>query len=305
MADLDLAAAQLHQHIAGLHEKVLHTIAQGEHVKGAIEGARGRIEAHHAEVEARASALRSSVHERRHQVEGAVQSFLDAAHQLGDQSVEARDQITGFLHDAHQELQALHEHTEGEIQPALDEVLHHVKSVHESFGERIAAMQDELGGVVDDAHDFLTVETTQHLADLEAQVDEGHEEVRSLIRDQLAPQIQQPVDDYVARLGSLGSDLQERVAGSRTALHESTSAALQEMLTQFSQHSDTAQQFAQQVDGVMGTLKETIDAGGTAVAQGKEVVETGVDTTSAGLQAVVDTLDELKEFLSRFSFVSI
>ena len=37
----------------------------------------------------------------------------------------------------------------------------------------------------------------------------------------------------------------------------------------------------------------------------QEVVETGVDTANAGLQAVIETLDELKEFLSRFSFVSI
>jgi hypothetical protein len=56
---------------------------------------------------------------------------------------------------------------------------------------------------------------------------------------------------------------------------------------------------------VMETLKETIDAGGTAVAEGKEVVETGVETANAGLQAVIDTLEELKEFFSRFSFVSM
>jgi hypothetical protein len=113
------------------------------------------------------------------------------------------------------------------------------------------------------------------------------------------------VEDYLAQLSSLGTQLQERVAGSSAALHEGTAQAMQEMLVQFSQHSDVAQQFAQQVDGVMGTLKETIDAGGTAVAEGKEVVETGVDTTSTGLKAVIDTLEELKEFFSRFSFVSM
>lgn len=166
-------------------------------------------------------------------------------------------------------------------------------------------MQDELGSLVGETHDFLAVETTQHFAELKAEIEQAHEEVRTLIRDHLIPAIQQPVDDYLARLDLAGTQLQERVASSSTALHEGAAAAMQEMLIQFSQHSDVAQQFAQQVDGVMETLQETIDAGGTAVAEGKEVVETGVETASVGLQAVIDTLEELKEFFSRFSFVSM
>jgi paraquat-inducible protein B len=288
-----------------MQERVAQTISQGEHVKSAIDGARGQIEARYAEVEGRASALRATVQEHRQRVASALQTFFDAAHELGDRSVEAREQITAFLHDAQQDLQALHEHTEGEIQPALDEVLHHVKSVHESFGDRIAAMQEELGTVVGETHDFLTVETPQHLAELKAQVVEGHEEVRALIREQLMPSIQQPVDEYLTQLDALGAHLQERVASSRSTLQESTSATMQEMLEQFAQHSDVAQQFAQQVDGVMETLKESIDAGGTAVATGEEVVQTGVDTANAGLKAVIGTLEELKEFFSRFSFVSM
>jgi DNA repair exonuclease SbcCD ATPase subunit len=305
MADLDAAAAQLQQHIGTLHERVTHTIAQGEQTRSAIDAARGRIEEHYGEVSARATALRASVQERRQHVEGAMQSLYDAAQQLGADSVHAKEQIAGFLQDTHQELQALHDHAEGDLQPALDELLQHARSVHESFGERIAAMQDELGGVVNDAHQFLTVDTTHHLAELKAQVDQGHEEVRTVIRERIRPQLQHHVDDYLDTLASAGNHLQEKVEDNRSRLKETTAAAMQEMLTQFAQHSDTAQEFAHQADDVMSTLKGAIDTGGDAVANGEEVVQTGVDTTSVGLKAVVETLGELKEFLGRFSFVDI
>ena len=305
MAALDVVGAQLQKHIEGLHETVQLTIAQGEHARSAVDAARARIEEHYAQVETRAVALRTAVEERRQHVETTLQTFYDAAHQLGDDSVAAREQISGFLHEAGQDLQALHEHVEGELQPALDEVLQHAKSVHESVGERLTSMQDEIGSVVDDSHDLLAVDTPHHLAEVKAQVDQAHEEVRSLIQDHLMPQIQQQVEACQGRLDELHAHLQDRIASSSATLHEGAASSLHEMMTQFTQHSDAAQQFAQQVDGVMGTLKEAIDTGGTVVADGKQVVETGVDTTSAGLKAVVDTLDELKDFFSRFSFVQI
>jgi len=305
MADLDTAAAQLQKHIEDLHEKVAHTISQGEQARSAIDAARGRIEEHYGEVTARAGAVRAAAQEHKHRVEGALQSFYDAAQQLGSDSVHAKEQINGFLQDTHQELQALHGHVDGELQPALDDALQHVRSVHESFGERMTALQEDLGSVVNDAHDFLAVDTTHHLAELKTQVDHGHEEVRTLIRDHIRPELQHHVDDYLQSLDNAGQHLQDKVADNRSRLHETTSATMQEMLTQFAQHSDTAQDFAHQVDGVMDTLSGAIDTGGDTVANGKEVVEEGVDTTSTGLKAVVDTLDELKQFLSRFSFVDI
>ena len=48
-----------------------------------------------------------------------------------------------------------------------------------------------------------------------------------------------------------------------------------------------------------------VDQAGETVHGVKEAVDTGVDTTNVGLNAVVGTINELMEFFSRFSFISV
>jgi chromosome segregation ATPase len=305
MSDLNVAAAELDSNINGLAEKVTQTIAEGEELKNAVAEAQSNVESQTAELKEAANALRDLVEAGKQTIDSAIAALYESIADLGEQAGEAREKIDGLLVEAQQELSDLQNQAISEIQPALEEVLQNVHEVHESFSERVSGIQEELGSVVSDAHEFLASETVNHMNELKSMVEEGHEAVHSYITGELAPAIQSHVEDYLGNLSDIGGQLEQHFENAKSTFHENASSALEQMLTQFTQGSEQAQQFAQTVDGVMDMFKELIDAGGTTVATGKEVIQVGVETTNMGLMGVIDTLEELKQFFGRFSFISL
>jgi hypothetical protein len=57
------------------------------------------------------------------------------------------------------------------------------------------------------------------------------------------------------------------------------------------------------LEKLLEALMEVVETSGKVVAETKETVEIGVNTTSVGLQAAIGTIDELREFFGRFSFL--
>jgi ABC-type transporter Mla subunit MlaD len=305
MSDLNVAAAELDSNINGLAEKVTQTIAEGEELKSAVAEAQSNVDSQSAELKEAAQALRDLVEAGKQTIDTAIAALYESIGDLGEEASEAREKIEGLLVEAQQELSDLQSQAISEIQPALEEVLQHVHEVHDGFSERIGSIQEELGGVVSDAHEFLASETVSHMNDLKSMVEQGHEAVHGYITGDLVPAIQSHVEDYLGNLSDIGGQLEQHFETAKSQFHENASSALQTMLEQFTQGNEQAQQFAQTIDGVMDMFKELIDVGGTTVATGKEVIQTGVETTNAGLMGVIDTLEELKEFFGRFSFISL
>jgi len=305
VSDLNVAAAQLDSDIDGLHDKVTQTITDAENLKNTIDQAKSTFDSEFQTMQEAASQLHDLVEQAKQTVDTSIQHAYEEFKDLTQHASDAKDQVHQFLQDGQHELENLMQHAQSEVQPTIEQVLQHIQDVHSTFADRIGAIHDELGSVVSDAHEFLTNTTVNHLNDMKSKVEQTHEQVHNYVTSELVPQIQGHVEDYMGQLQGIGGQLQEHFNTAKSNFHDHASNALQTMMSQYTQHNENAKNVADQLQGVMDMFKGFIDTGGDIVATGETVVQTGVDTTNIGLNGIVDTFMEIKEFFGRFSFISI
>jgi hypothetical protein len=86
--------------------------------------------------------------------------------------------------------------------------------------------------------------------------------------------------------------------------HEAATQSLSECHDKHNEIFEDFEQIGQQVHGIMDGLGKAVEAGGTAIHEGQEVIGAAVDSTSIGMKLIIDILSDLMDLFKRFSFIS-
>ena len=86
-------------------------------------------------------------------------------------------------------------------------------------------------------------------------------------------------------------------------ISEAAKDAVTECFGQYTETIEAIMELGANLEKLLETVMEVVDSSGKVIGETKETVELGVDTCGIGLKAAIGTLDELREFFGRFSFL--
>jgi hypothetical protein len=117
------------------------------------------------------------------------------------------------------------------------------------------------------------------------------------------PSLEQKGEELATTLNQFAEETKAKMEEVGEASLEAAKDALTQCLGQYTETIDSIMELGDSLQKLLEALMEVVDASGKVVGETKEMVELGVNTTSVGLQAAIGTLDELREFFGRFSFL--
>jgi DNA repair exonuclease SbcCD ATPase subunit len=237
------------------------------------------------------------LNEEAHQADQILKGLkqkLDGVHQ------EAQD----ALHSTRDGVHELEQHVQG-LEPDVASVLRHAEETGHSLRDAATHVHDELHHTFTDVTHFMHNDAVNDVKHSESQVDDHTNDYHGHVMDSVLPQIQSKHEECHNHLDEHHEQFEEKL----NQLHQEKQEHISQSMSQcHDKHSEVFQDFTQigeQAQHIMDALSKAVDAGGTAVHEGMEVVGTACDSLGVGLKLCVDIFAELDKIFKDFSFLGL
>ena len=131
-------------------------------------------------------------------------------------------------------------------------------------------------------------------------------EKASEVAEHIAGEVTDTLSENASNLGDKLTQFTEDLQTKMTDTGETAMQSAQEALTQcFQQHREmfnTILEAGNQLKGVLEMLSNGVDEAGTIVGQCNEAVQTGVETTSVGINLVIETIQSVFDIFESLGF---
>ena len=267
-----------------------------------IQEATQRLNADWGKVEAAAKAIVDEIHHHKSELETERSSVHEAHGHLKQEIDTAQHDSHAATEHTHTELTNLKEHAttlEGQHKQHLDDAVAKGKQ----FVDQAQHIEQELTTLVSDVRHFVTDEIGHFLGDLGKSFDEHGISLEHLVTDQLVPQMDEHTQQTASKLQELHSHFEEQGNTLAEAAKTHATDAVQKCTDDHHETLNTLHDAAQELTGVLGQLGSFVDKGTDIIHESKEAMQTGVDTTSTGINLALGIVKDLKDFFSHFSFI--
>jgi ABC-type transporter Mla subunit MlaD len=193
-------------------------------------------------------------------------------------------------------------------QEPLDQlVTQAAEDTFEALGERAGEVATELEQALGEARDFLADEVVSSLEDMKGQIEERLQGLRETLVDECGSAVQAAYDDWSAKLDEVVEKVEDQgfeAAGDHAK--EVVEYALDKCAEAHEKELERLMEVVQLVEEALDTVKTDVEGHRGDLAQdGKEALDEGIDQTTQALADALAALDQVKQLLASYTFVSI
>ena len=244
--------------------------------------------------------IKRQQHELDEEAKQAERILKDLKHKMDGVHQEAQE----ALHSTRDGVHELEQHVHG-LEPDLAGVLRHAEETGHSLRDGATHIHDEFHHNVQDVSHHVQNDVVNEVKQSESQVEEHGHEYHEHVTGSVIPEVEakhQECDQHLEehheqfeeKLNQLHQQKQEQVSHHMDQCHE--------------KHNEIFEDFTQigaQAEHIMDGLSKAVDAGGTAVHEGMEVVGAACDSLGVGLKLCIDIFEELDKIFKDFSFLGL
>jgi DNA repair exonuclease SbcCD ATPase subunit len=223
-----------------------------------------------------------------------VQHKLDAAHH------DAQD----ALHQTHQGVQELEQHVHG-LEPDVAQVLSHAEDTGHSLRDGANHIHDEFHHKVQDVGHYMENDAVSGIKQSESHVGDHTHEYHDHVQSSVMPEIQSKHEDCHHHMEEHHNQLEEKLNQLHQQQHEHTTQSMNDCHEKHSQVFQDFTQIGEQAQHIMDALSKAVDAGGTAIHEGSEVIGATCDSLGIGLKLCIDIFKDISDMFKHFAFLGL
>jgi DNA anti-recombination protein RmuC len=309
MADtLETAADELVRKLRSVDGEVETAHDRLEGLKQQASALGDQIDAAWTELARQVAELVEKAEEERAAIERECQEATQAVGQLAGAARSTRQGAASSLEQV--QASTSNEFAEGvrQREEPLDRlVTQAAEETFTSLGERADEVATELEQALSEARDFLADEVASSLEEMQGQIEDRMSAVRETLVDECGSALQEAYDDWSAKLDEVVETVEED--GFEAAAEHATeviSYALDQCAQAHETEFERLLEVVQLVEDALATVKTDVEDRRAEVSQeGKDAVEQATDDTKQALADALGALDQVKQLLASYSFVSL
>jgi uncharacterized phage infection (PIP) family protein YhgE len=177
----------------------------------------------------------------------------------------------------------------------------------ESLGERAGEVATDLEQALGEARDFLADEVVSSLEEMQGQIEERLSTLRETLVDECGSAVQAAYDDWSAKLDEVVDKVEEEgFEAAKDHAKEVVEYALDQCAQAHEKELERLMQLVQLVEEALDTVKTDVEGHRDNVSQdGKDALDEGVSETKQALADALEALDQVKQLLASYTFVSM
>jgi chromosome segregation ATPase len=289
LKELDARLDQTEQRLAGLRQQVDQA---GDRLDDDWQALAQQFDSFFQVVEAEKARLLEEAEEARRAV-GALEGTVEEAGPAAARVIEeGRDGVGSFS----DEIEA--------SGPSLAQMVEETRTAYDGLSQRTAAVQQQLAQVLGEARDFLQGELLTGLQEMQTDVRQRSEEVRTAVTS-----CEGDLDAAFGEWKGGMDELRVTVDGAFEDVGQHVGLMVEEALSEVAQAQGDALEelsgYAETLAEILTRLGEAATQGGTDIAEGVGTLEQEAAETTTGLETMQARLSEVRELLARFTFVSL
>ena len=283
------------------HDRLADLKQQASALGGQIDDAWTELARQVGELVDKAEEERAAIQRECQEAEQAVGQLEGGAKSTRESAVSALEQVqsstTTEFADAVREKQ----------EPLDQLVTQAAEDTFESLGERAGEVASELEQVLGEARDFLADEVVSSLEDMQGQIEERLSALRETLVDECGSAVQAAYDDWSAKLDEVVDKVEaEGFDAAGDHAKEVVEYALDKCAEAHEKELERLMEVVQLVGEALDTVKSDVEGHrGDVSEDGKGALDEGVEQTKQALADALEALDQVKQLLASYTFVSI
>jgi ABC-type transporter Mla subunit MlaD len=308
MADtLETAADELVRKLRSVDGEIETATDTLEDLKQQASALGARIDAAWTELARQVAELVDKAEEERAAIERECQEAAQAVAQLEGGARSTRESAVSALEQVQASTNTEFAEAVRQKQEPLDQlVTQAAEDTFESLGERAGEVASELEQALGEARDFLADEVVSSLEEMQDQIGERLSALRETLVDECGSAVQAAYDDWSAKLDEVVEKVEEEgFDAARDHVKEVVEFALDQCAEAHEKELERLMQVVQLVEEALDTVKTDVEGHRGDLAQDKEALDEGVNETKQALADALEALDQVKQLLASYTFVSI
>jgi len=248
--------------------------------------------------------LLSRIKNERHDLETEAQAALALVKELHGKLQSAEQEMVQTVNHLLTEVNALDENVK-EDEPQLQESLLHLTQRGQALKQKADEVHEHLQSVSQETEHHLGDTVAAAVAGVETTHEHRLEQLHEHIETSAMPEMEQHHENAHNQIDEHKTAYEESVHSAHDKTHQAATDALHEATDK---HNEVFQQFEQignEAKQIMDTLKGGLEAGADTAGTVGEALKTGVNTTGVGLNAAIETFEEVSKFFSKFGFLGL
>lgn len=176
----------------------------------------------------------------------------------------------------------------------------------ESLGERADEVASEMERALEEAKDFLADEVTSSLEEMQEQIGDRLSALRDTLVDECGSALQAAYDDWSAKLDEVVDLVEEEgFEATKDNAKEVVAHALEECSKAHETELENLLKVAELVEEALKTVVTDVEERRSELAEAKGDLDGGLEETKQALADALEALDEVKQLLASYTFVSV